>query len=275
MRAVLIFTAVMGLGACATPKSKVTRLEATDGFWVEIAEYSAVDNQVPERSILILPPTGGANFIDKSYARGLSRRGAVVKILLGWSGQDEVSTALSLHQDLHERALRAIELTMESVPPTQKISLMGTSVGALFVAISASRYARPDRLLSIAGGVPIPEVIAESDHESMVKLRKQRTEEFGFKSGAEYEKAIHEVFTLDPLDLEKNLSGSRLRAKNLGVIYFTEDHTVPTKNQLQLFELWQPQFSVSLAAGHVWGILKTWWSHQDEINDFLLGLESE
>ncbi len=288
---------MMSLCGCATSQSKVTRLVAADGFWVEIAEFLPEKSLVPEkdaapvkaaetapgpapgpaprpsRCVLILPPTGGANFIDKSYARGLSRRGAAVKILLRWAGQDEKSLELSLHQVLHERALRAIELTMESVPEAQQISLMGTSVGALFVAISASQYARPDRLLAIAGGVPIPEVIANSDHESMVKLRKDRFKKFGFNDRAEYESAIHEDFLLDPIDLEKDLVGKNLRSKKLGLIYFTDDETVPTKTQLQLLQLWQPQFKVALRAGHVWGIIKTWWSYQEDINDFLLGQE--
>ena len=59
-------------------------------FQVNVAKYSGINPST--KSLLILPPTGGENFIDRSYAQDFSKLGYDVYILQSWTGMDERSS---------------------------------------------------------------------------------------------------------------------------------------------------------------------------------------
>ena len=120
----------------------------------------------------------------------------------------------------------------------------------------------------IVGGAPIPDVIVNSDQKAMRDLKERRREKFGFNNDDEYLKALKPAYAFDPLkiDIQK-------RYKNLGMVIATEDETVPTAFQIELEKAWKPQQVISLSAGHMWGIIKTWLSYKKEIVQFFLKAE--
>ena len=68
-------------------------------FKVDVAKYASTTPS--QKSLLILPPTGGENFVDRSYARQFTRAGYDVYIVREWTGMLEKSTDLEIHQRLY------------------------------------------------------------------------------------------------------------------------------------------------------------------------------
>lgn len=264
MRSFLILiVAFFATGACAsTVKSDTVYKDGS--FEVEVEKYSPRGKNLLNRTVVIFPPTGGVNRIDRSYARQFAKAGAEAIVIVGYTGQSEKSLELSIHQRLHERAIRAYGVVEKNIPEDQKISVIGTSVGGLFASIVASQYERPDTVLVIAGGAPIPEIIAHSDEKALAKARKQRMKKFGFKDKQEYANAIREVFTLDPLNWANGFQDKRL-----GLVILNEDTTVHTKYQRRLLEHWKTPHVLERDNSHFWGIVYTWTYNSDKIVRFV------
>ena len=163
-----------------------TVYKVTD-FQVNVAKYSGINPST--KSLLILPPTGGENYIDRSYARDFSKLGYDVYILQSWTGMDERSSDLEIHQRLYGRGQKAIELVLNQIS-SPYIGLLGTSVGALHAAIAASKQTKLNSVFIITGGAPIVDVIVSSDQKAMQELKKTRIERFGFKNTEENKVAL-------------------------------------------------------------------------------------
>ena len=234
------------------------------GFSVAFEEYRSPTNTPKDRSVIIMPPTGGANALDRSYAKSLAKKGALVKVITGWSGDKEENIELILHQNLHARAVKAIKVVTENIPPAHKVSLMGTSVGGLYSSIAASQIDRLERVLVIGAGITIPSVIVHSDQKAMRDLREKRIKAFGFKSDEEYLMALSNNFNLDPKSLPE-----KFKSKKLGMVLISKDKTVPTINQQELLRHWSPDVKIVIDSGHFWGIVRAWWSYSNEIENFL------
>jgi len=219
-------------------------------------------NRGSKRAVLIMPPTGGTNFIDRSYARRLCYAGFEVFILSRWTGDDEKDIHLDLHQKFYSRGVRAIETVLKNIPH-QFIGLLGTSVGGLFAAVAASSVDRLDAVFTIVGGAPIPSVVVYSDQEAMVKLKKNRYALYGFKNDEDYLQRLSQEFHLDPFELETKFSG-----KDLGMVIATQDTIVGSQDQQRLRELWKPRKVIELANGHFWGILNTWLFYSRDVVRF-------
>jgi hypothetical protein len=260
----LIF--ILNTICCVSANSKeIWSTLQTNDFQVEVEVWQQPDEVGATRTVVIFPPTGGVNRIDRSYANQIFERGQNAIVIKGWTGQDEKSIDLEIHQRLHERALRAFSVVLEKIPQDQNVSVVGTSVGGIFASIIASQFDRPDRVLVITAGAPIPEVIAESDEEGLANLRSTRFKKFGFQNNQEYAGAIEKVFHLDPLKLSGDFKG-----KKLGVVLATEDTTVPTRHQQNLIDFWQTPEVLTVETDHFWGIVRTWWNHSDWVVNFLI-----
>ncbi len=250
------------LFGCATAKSRnydIKEMTIGSDFQVKLNKYAA--DTSTKKALIILPPTGGTNFIDRSYARRFSNEGYDVYLVEEWSGMNEQSTDLELHQRLYSGAQRAVSLVINEIK-SPYIGLLGTSVGALHGAVSAGMQDRLNSVFIITGGAPIAEIIITSDQKAMQELKKARQQRYGFKNDTEYRAALDKAFTLEPLAMSQHTN------KALGMAIATEDETVPTKTQNQLQAFWKPQKVISYSSDHFWGIIKTWWSTEGEIVEF-------
>ena len=242
-------------GSCHPTHSRL----GDDSFWVEVSKYGTSTT----KSLIIVPPTGGTNFIDRSYAEKFCEAGYEVYILNNWLGQTEKdSFDLGLHQRFYERAEKAIGLAIAEVK-SPFIGLLGTSVGALHSAVAASTKDRLNAVFIIVGGASLAEIIVNSDQSAMVDLGKKRMSSFGYKSKNEYLKALASNIKLEPMKL-----GSGFKNKKLGVVIALEDTTVPTEFQKKLADYWQPQTLIEKNNGHFWAIVNTWLHSTDRILEF-------
>ncbi len=217
-----------------------------------------------KKTVLILPPTGGTNILDRSYARLLCAQGVDVYVLGRWTGDDEKNIDLGVHQRFYARSQRAIQAVLARVD-TPFIGLLGTSVGAIFSAIAASGEEKVDAVFVITGGAPIASVIVQSDQGVMVEAKKKRFAIHGFRSDEEYYQALDKEIHLDPLKLPQGF-----KTKDLGMVVSSGDTKVPAAAQQALQSLWQPRTVYAFSDNHLGTILKAWFWHRGDIVRFFL-----
>ena len=214
------------------------------------------------RILLILPPTGGTNYIDRSYAKRFCKSGFDVSILNEWTGDTGTSTDLEIHQGFYSRMLNAVDLVL-SRSKAPFVGMLGTSLGGLYAAVAAAKIERLDAVFAITAGVPITKIIVTSDQKAMRELSTTRKERFGFQDDEAYLGALEKAFQLEPME-----QTPKLLTKDFGVSIADEDTTVPTASQVQLRDFWKPRKEIHLPNGHFWAIVNTWLHHDDEIVGF-------
>lgn len=212
--------------------------------------------------VILMPPTGGMNFIDRSYARQFCQDGMNVYILESWSGDDEYVIDFTIHNRLYERAQRAIQMVIDSIPEKDSVGILGTSVGGLFAAQAIGSKPRLKTGFSIVGGAHIAEIIVRSSQLAMEKAKEIRRKEFKFASDDEYLAQLDPFITIDPLYMEGH------KGKTLGMVISPLDKVVPAKNQKLLQEIWQPEKLITINHNHMWAVIESWLLHQKEISNF-------
>lgn len=264
-----LFTA---LTACQTAPSGHTQRGScrvhnetygTETFSVKVSRYA--EAQPSSKAVLVLPPTGGATYLDRSISNKLCAAGFDVYILNEWTGQQEQADDLQIHDRLYKRSLQAFEAVLKMIPGGGFVGALGTSVGGTYVAVAASQIERLDAAFVIAAGAPIPGIIVHSDQQVMRDLKQRRYEKFNFKNDTDYLSALDKEFPLDPLKHDKKFQG-----KKLGMAIATKDTTVPVRYQRELENLWKPKPVFELESGHFWGIVGAWWDNDKDIVQFFL-----
>lgn len=229
---------------------------------VKVTRYS--QGTASDRSILLYPPTGGTNLIDRSHAKHLCAAGFDVYILNDWSGTNEKAFDLELHKRLYERARLATATVLTQVK-SPFIGMLGTSLGATFAAVMTNLFEEFDAVFVVVGGASMPSIIVHSDQKAMRELKTKRFQKYAFKSNEEYQSAIESVFPLNPL-----ITPPLYKKKTLGMIYSPVDTTVPGKDQLELKALWSPQTAIEVPSSHFMTIIKSWLVYQEDIVDFFI-----
>jgi hypothetical protein len=251
-------------GAFAAQASRVLSCEMKRLYLpeakVKIGFYES--SQPKTKSIIILPPTGGENLIDRSYASALCEAGFDVYVMQHWDYDDSDSLNLQVHERIYEHTQKAIGLVVAQIE-SPFIGILGTSVGAIHSSVATSLQPRINAAFLIVGGAPIANVIVHSDQDVLVRGRKKRYEMFKFKNDDEYAAALDREIKLDPFKLAPGFKG-----KTLGMIISSGDTTVPSEYQEKLRDLWQPQTLIQLSNGHFVSILKSWLFHKMDVVRF-------
>lgn len=246
--------------------SKASSCDAIDSkigpadFQVDISRFAPEKSLA--RTIVILPPTGGTNYIDRYYARLFCKSGYDVTIMNRWTANTGTSVDLEIHQGFYSRMLRAVDLTLATIQ-TPFVGMLGTSLGGLYASVAASKIERIDSVFLIVAGAPITDVIVKSDQEAMRKLASARRKKFGIGDDVDYLEKLKKTFLLEPMS-----QPALKKKKDFGMVVAEEDSTVPTDYQRQLRDFLKPRKLISLNNGHFWAIVNTWLHHDDEVVEF-------
>lgn len=214
-------------------------------------------------AILIMPPTGGENSIDRSYGRHFCAAGFDVYILKGWTGDDEYNLDFGIHQRLYERSQRAVSRVLKEVPEGNFVGVLGTSLGAVYTAIAMGIQERLKAAFVIVGGAPISSLIAFSDQQAMLDAKQKRITTFGAMTDVEYAAKLSSAIKWEPLRLPRLFEG-----KKLGMVIAENDTTVPGPYQKNLEKFWNPETVFRFEDNHFWSIVKTWLLHRGEVVRF-------
>ncbi len=225
-------------------------------------------NNPKSQTMILLPPTGGEGFIDRSYARYFCRKLPIKIIMLtNWEGKyivKENPLNLKAHDLSAIRSFWAIRHTLEFIGQSN-VKLFGTSVGAIVGALSIALEDRISGGVLIVGGGGMPEIISKSTEKNLVEIKELRKNDLGFSDQSAYEKILSDNIKIDPKTFVDELS-----KKTVYYVVATEDETVPTKNQLLLSKAAKKnEFIKYYDNSHITAILKTYFFHKKEIKNFL------
>ncbi len=259
----LVFT--IALSGCASFFSdrKCVTADQTYGSNEFVANVTTYRAESPSaKSLVLMPPTGGTNYIDRSYARQFCSAGYDVYVMNSWTEDTGKSADLEIHQGFYSRMLIAVELVTSEIK-SPFIGILGTSLGGLYSAVASSRLKRLNAVFTIVAGAPVMEVVVKSDQQAMRNLSLSRSRKYGFSNDEEYLSGLSKTFALEPM-----AQGNRLEKQDFGMVVAENDTTVPTAMQYRLRDFWKPRKLISLSSTHFWAIVKTWFFYDDEIISF-------
>lgn len=216
-------------------------------------------------AVVLLPPTGGENFIDRSYARALCGRELAAMIVEGWDFDNDITLDFEMHDRSIARALFAVEHAVEFLQGSgvTRIGILGTSVGAMTAGMVLGFDSRLAAGALIVGGTDLPGIVADSTQEILAGLRTRRMASFGLRDQRAYEAAVRAHVRYDTrLFLED------FRPRPVLVVTATADTTVPTRYQ-ELLRARLGAEELRLDGDHTGVIFRTYWSYTDRLADYL------
>lgn len=260
MKTILCLFVLTAFNAFAECEPVVQTLNEKD-FQVHLLNHTPTKSN---RHIIIVPPTGGTNVIDRNWGKKFCKAGFNAHILEHWTDDDEYNLDLGIHQRFYARTQRAIKVLLESIPANAFVGIMGTSIGGIHTAMAMGLQDRLNAAFVITAGCDMPSIIAHSDQEVMVTAWNKRKEMFKIPNKDIYENLLRKVILFEPMQLPRKFVG-----KDLGMIIATSDTTVPTSNQLKLKNLWQPKTVINYSFNHFWAIVLSWiWDSNSVIEFF-------
>lgn len=218
---------------------------------VRLKQYAPLFNRHPEnlKTVLVMPPTGGENILDQLYSNALCRAGFRAVMVQGWDDDTFTELDAKMHDRGALKALAAIRQAVEYAVGGRsdvKVGILGTSVGAISSSFAAGFDSRISTAVLIVGGIGMPEIIGASTEKTLTRLRAERSQAFGYKSVEEYQAALAKTLVVEPGDFIGH-SGP----KKVFMVLATQDVTVPTKNQWDLYRAFGNQELRTFEGNHI------------------------
>ncbi len=232
---------------------------------VDIKIYHPYANDESAPTVLILPPTGGENILDRGYANSICNNGMRAVLVSGWEHQLDTDLDPKMHDRGALRALTAIRHVIEFLKPSRpgQIGILGTSVGAMSSALALNYEPRLQVGAMIVGAGRFADVIADSDESGARALREARMKAFGYKNIEEYRAALKASIQTEPGQFV-SFSGE----KKTMLVTADADTTVATQYQLEYVSQLNPETHLALAGNHLEAIKTSFLQHCSAITAF-------
>jgi dienelactone hydrolase len=215
--------------------------------------YEKGRNSADAKTILLLPPTGGENPLDRNMAGFLCGLGFRVVVVRGWKYDDEVSVEdFGFHDRQSIRMAAALRHVVEYINPTRpkQLGVLGTSLGGIRASFLLGIEPRVAAGVLIVAGGGMPEISSSSTEEGLTKLREARMARFSFASVDNYQAELSRHIKIDALDFIGS-SGE----KNVLMVIAGNDTTVPTQSQLRLHQAFGSQDRIDYSGNHLEAIV--------------------
>ncbi len=217
-----------------------------------------------QRALVVLPPTGGKNILDKGYSTMFCKAGYKVYVFEEYTGVSEYTTDLSVHQRYQERFQKSLKKLIKGIPE-KNIGVLGASAGAINFSVTMGIPEVINRVkvfVGLVSGGPLYKVIANAGEQALKKVREERMEKYDLSTLEAYENKIQE-------NLNWNIAQKKPEHLKLGLIVATEDTTVLTRFQENQVNAMAPDFLVRIEANHLGTIVKSFLFHRKEIKSFI------
>ncbi len=212
------------------------------------------DEEVPV--VFILPPVGGANFLDRNMAETFcDNKIAAIIISNDFANIDSQSNGSLLPPEDHgqalHRAVAGVKATMAMVTDDlnlnqKKMGIFGASLGGILGSFAMTTQKEIAAGYFIVAGGDIPNILAHSQQEDVARIRRKRMAAENIETKEEYETYIRNYVTLDPIDL-----GLTMLPETIKMVISKRDDAVPTENQYNLHQAFgEPEADYS-NDGHV------------------------
>ncbi len=212
------------------------------------------DTRLP--MVVMLPPTGGMNLLDRRMADSFCDEKIVSAIIeddfanIVYQAQQKLLPPED-HERSYYRAVAGVKAMMAfgaNDPNVQsdKIGVFGVSLGGILGAFVMSTQAQISAGYMIVAGGDVPYILAQSQQEDVSAIRRKRMNEQGFKDRIEYENFLRNYISIDPMDIASTMLPETLR-----MVIARRDKTVPTANQLALHKAYGEPEAVYYNQDHV------------------------
>ena len=227
-------------------------------------------DQVP--FVILLPPMGGANFLDESMAETLCSRNIAAMIITNdFTGvQNGDVPPVEDHDMAFHRTVAGVKAAMAFAKDDpnvngDKVGLFGVSLGGILGSFAMSTQLDISAGYFVVAGGDVPHILAYSDNEQVARIRVERMKLEGFTTKDEYEDYLRVNMSLDPFDLSRSVP-----SETISMVLSRNDTTVPTEDQLLLHTGYgQPKVQYT-NSGHVDAVIETllWGDSRRKIADF-------
>ena len=232
---------------------------------IDIKIYHPYADDQAAPTVLILPPTGGENILDRGYANSFCNNGMRAVLVGGWEHQLDTDLDPEMHDRGALRALTAIRHVIEFLQPNrpEQIGILGTSVGAMSAALALNYDPRLNVGAMIVGAGRFADVIADSDETATRALREARMQTFGYDDVDAYRAALKSSIQTEPGQFI-GFSGE----KKTMLVTADADTTVGTVYQLEYVRQMQPEIHLALTGDHLEVIKSAFFQHRPTITAF-------
>jgi hypothetical protein len=231
---------------------------------IVLNEYEAPGSR---RAVIIMPPTGGENVIDQSYANMLCSRGIRAVIVRSFELFPEDGVDLKMYDIEALRSLAAIRQTAEYLERTgtTSIGLLGTSLGAVQGAFGVMVDDRINTATLIVGGLGLARIAAASEEPAQAELRRIRMDMWNLNQDQYLEKLMRSIH-VDAVPYSDDPTLAQ-RKKVLSIVAVGDTY-VPTETQMRLYNVWGRQPLITMKRGHISTVMRSAFLHAMEIYSF-------
>lgn len=220
-----------------------------------------------KKMVVILPPTGGVNILDRGYANEMCSLGLTVALVSGWDHQGERSLDFNMHNNGALRALVAtrhvIEFLQTEAPDS--VGILGTSIGAVAGVLVMAFEPRVSSAALIVGSARFADIVADSDEAGTSSLRQQRMSHLGLHSREQYRDAVRASIKIDPA-----LFMNQITKRPVLVVSADADTTVPSQHQYEMANWLQAEKHLQLRGDHRQVIKDSFFRYRKDIVGFFL-----
>lgn len=243
---------------------------------VRVIGYISNEKEVGRSNVLIIPPTGGENRIDRSYGRRSCLKYKTHAFILNtFQGIEDDGIDLELHDRGALKYLYAQRHAYEFIKNNfnDSIVLLGTSLGAIQGAV-LNGYEEFKRASLIVGGGGLADMIANSTQSNLIELKEKRFQASGLATMEEFE-LTYESNLEEAIKIDSGSFVSSLEAIPVYYVLGKKDKVVPYKNQKILIgERPHSETVVKIKnKGHLGVVLSSWIHRQDRILKFLFEIK--
>jgi hypothetical protein len=196
-------------------------------------------------TVIIMPPTGGGTVLDNRLMKIFCDAGIRTLLIRGWTGDLEQDIDPATHDRGSLRGVAAIRQTL-SFFGISRAGVYGTSLGGIIASTAAGVDSRIDALVTTVAGGNVLETLSSSDQEILARLRSERMQKYDLKTQEEYREFLARAITINASDWTR----PELRDRTWLVVA-TEDTTVPTRVQNELWEQWGRPRRTDISSGHI------------------------
>lgn len=232
-------------------------------FKVSFSEYTNKQGS-NGKALLVLPPTGGKNIIDKGYASLFCKGGYTVYIMEHWTGDDEYSEDLKIHERYQNRFQKAVSLMLQAIGE-RKIGVLGASAGAINFSVTMNipkEINKVTAFMGIVSGGPLCKVIAHTEEKALKLVREKRMENLNINNIEDYENKICS-------NLDWQIAEEKPKHLKVGLIIATEDKTILTKHQEFQAAALNPELLIKVEADHRDAIIRSFLFERNRIKAFI------
>ena len=218
---------------------------------VKFSYYRHRDTRTKRPLILVIPAIGGFTPMETTLAAYFGSRNCnvvVAKISADISDlkrEPEQMQEMVVQTNADTRGVLDFVASQSENDP-HKIAAIGTSLGGIRLSMLLAVEKRIKAAALIVTGGDLPEIMATSEENTIVKYRKYKMRERGIQSVEEYQNLFARNIEVDPL-----ITAPFLNRDHLMMFRSVIDKDVPTKNQYKLWNALGRPKSVEIRLPHI------------------------